>query len=635
MFDSVRKHQRVMLGVVLLLIFPAFVFFGLTGYEQMLGSRDDAAVVGGTRISRASVDEAHRQQIERMRSMLGEQIDVRLLDTPQARSQALESLITQQALFADANKRHITVTPAQIQKLVVSMPAFQGEDGQFSFDQYQLVLARNQRTPRMFENEIAQDFRTQAVTSVIQASAFEPRSVVERVFAAQEARRTVRAMLIDPKSLEAGLAPTDEQLRKYFDEHAERYRQPESVDLDYLVLERSKLTPEGKPSEDELKAFYEQNRARYGQPDSRRASHILFAVASGADEAARSAAREEAEKVLAEAKAAPERFAELAKAHSKDSGSAEAGGDLGFFDREMMVKPFADAAFSTAPGDFTPVVESEFGFHVIRVTEAREGGAKPFADVRGELVDTWNQQQAARRYAELAEQFRNLVYEQSDTLEPAAQKFALTVQKATGVPRTPAPGTAGPLGNARLLEAVYNDESLRGGRNIDAMEITPGVLVSARVAKHNPARALAFDEVKDRARAQWILDEAARLARERGEAELARLKALDAKSRAQTPEGFAPPDVITRAVSGELGPLAVTAAFAIPAADLPAFTGVDLGTRGYQLLQIEKAEGPAADAEQRRELYVTQYDQVAGQTDASIWVQDVLGRTEIERHRTN
>ena len=442
-------------------------------------------------------------------------------------------------------------------------------------------------------------------------------------------------MLIDPKTLEDGLAPTDEQLRKYFAENDERYRRPESVDLDYLVLERGKLPAEGAPSEDELKTFYEQNKARYGQPESRRASHILIAVAGGADAATRAAAKEEAEKVLAEAKAAPERFAELAKTHSKDPGSAEQGGDLGFFDREMMVKPFADAAFATPPGGFAPVVETEFGYHVIRVTEARDGGMKPFADVRAELVQVWNEQQGARRYAEVAEQFRNLVYEQSDTLEPAAQKFGLTVQKAAEVTRVPAPGAAGVLGNARLLEAVYNDESLRGGRNIEAMEIAPGVLVSARVAKHNPARSPAFDEVREQVRAHWILDEAARLARARGEAELARLKALDANARAQAPDGFAPPAVITRAVSGELGPLAVTAAFAIAAAELPAFTGVDLGSRGYQLLLIEKAEGPPADAEQRREMYATQYDQVAGQTDASIWIQDVLGRTEIERHRAN
>ena len=125
MFEAVRKHQRLMLALILLLIFPAFVFFGLSGYDSMVGGGNDVAVVDGTKIPRNAFDEAHRQQVERVQQMLGGQVDAKMFDTPAARAQTLESLITQQAILSEARSKYISVPPAQVQKAILGIDVWE------------------------------------------------------------------------------------------------------------------------------------------------------------------------------------------------------------------------------------------------------------------------------------------------------------------------------------------------------------------------------------------------------------------------------------------------------------------------------------------------------------------------------
>ena len=630
MFDAVRKHQRLMLGLILLLILPAFVFFGVSGYDQMIGGRDEVAVVGGEPITRSAFEQAHRQQIERMQQMLGNQVDVKLFDTPQARAQTLEALITQQALLAEARAKRIAVPPTDVQKAVLAIEGLTGADGRFDFERYRTLLAQQNLTPALFEAQIAQELTIQALGNAVQDSAITPKTVVDRIFAAQEAQRTVRTRLFDPKELETGLKPTDAQLRAFYDEQTDAFQLPETVDVEYLVLDRSRLAAATQPSDDELKSYYEQNKAQFNEPEQRRASHILVPVAADADAAAKSAARDKATRLLAEVRAAPDRFADIAKANSGDPGSAEQGGDLGFFDRDMMVKPFSDAAFALKENEIAELVESEYGFHVIRVTGVKGSGTKPFTEVRSQIETLWRQQQGAKRFVELAESFTNTVYEQSDSLEPAVKKFGLELQKAERVGRSPSPAASpgSPLANPRLLGLLFADDALKSRRNTEAIEAAPGLLVSARVAAHQPSRRQSFDEVRESVTGQWIAAEAAKRAREQGEKLLASLKS---GTGAAVPDGFSPAKPITRASPGDLSPAAVAEVFKLSPDTLPAHAGVDLGRLGYQVIRLEKAEGPDPTAESRRQLYAQQADRVAAQAAASAWIQSVKGRTSIER----
>ena len=633
MFDAVRKHQRLMLGLILLLILPAFVFFGVSGYDQMMGGGDEVAVVEGTKIPRQAFEEAHRQQVERLQEMLGGQVDVKLFDSPAARAQTLEGLITQQAVLAEARSKHIAVPPSEVQKAILGIEGLTGPDGKFDFSRYQTLLAQQNMTPAMFEARIAQDLTLQQLGNSVQRSVIVPKFVVDHIFRLQESQRTVRTRVIDPKDFESGVRPSDEQIAKYYEDNAAAFQVPESVDVEFVVLDRNQLASTAKIGDNELKAFYDSNKAQFTDPEQRRASHILIAVPADADQGAKTKAREKAEGVLAQVKAAPEKFEELAKTNSEDTGSAEQGGDLGFFARDMMVKPFSDAAFGMKEGEVSGLVQSEYGFHIIKVTGVKGSGEKPFEEVRPELESMVRQQQAATRYTESAESFTNTVYEQSDSLQPAAAKYSLELKKAQGVSRNPGASLPpdSPLRNPRLLGMLFSDEAIRDRRNTEAMEVAPGVLVSARVVQHHPEKRRALEEVKDEIKARVIAAEAARLAREEGEKLLASLKG-DSKgdSKAEL-DKFGTETTVSRASPGDLAPQVIEGIFKLPAQPLPAYGGVDLGPRGYYLVSLEKAGGPDPAAEERRQAYRQQVEQVLSQTAISAYIEEVKSRLSIER----
>jgi peptidyl-prolyl cis-trans isomerase D len=633
MFDAVRKHQKIMLGLVLLLIFPAFVFFGLSGYDQMISGGDEVAVVGGQKIPRQAFEQAHRQQVERLQQMLGGQVDAKMFDTPAARAQTLEGLVTQQAMLSEARSKHITVPPSDIQKAILGIEGLTGEDGKFDFSRYQTLLAQQNMTPAMFEAQIGQDLTLQQLANSVQNSAIVPKSVVDRLYRLQETQRTVRTRLFDAKDYETGIKPTDEQIAKYYEENPAAFQVPESVDVEYVRLDREALAAGSSIGDADLKAFYEQNKAQFSEPEQRRAAHILVAAGADADAPAKAAARAKAEKLLAELKAAPEKFAELAKANSDDPGSAEQGGDLGFFSADMMVKPFSDAAFAMKEGEISGLVQSEYGWHIIKVTGSKGSGAKPFDEVKPQLEALYRRQEAAKRYTELAESFTNTVYEQSDSLQPAAAKFSLELKKAEKLPRRPDASVPAdsPLRNQRVLDLIWGGEALQNKRNTEAIEVSPGVMISARVLQHHPATRLPLAEVKDQVQAQVIAAEAARLAKAEGEKLLAELKAGGAGQEPAL-EKFSPALTVTRADPKELAPPVVSEVFKLPVDPLPAYAGTDLAGAGYQVVRLEKVAGPAAEAEERRQMYQEQVQRVLAQTAVSAYVEQVKSRTSIERN---
>jgi peptidyl-prolyl cis-trans isomerase D len=405
------------------------------------------------------------------------------------------------------------------------------------------------------------------------------------------------------------------------------------VDVEYVVLDRQKMAAAAEISEDELKAFYQQNKAQFVDPEQRRASHILVEAAADADTATKEKARQKAEELLAQVKAAPEKFDEIARSSSDDTGSAEQGGDLGFFSRDMMVEAFSDAAFAMKEGEISGLVQSEYGFHIIKVTGSKGSGEKPFEEVRPEIEALYRQQQAARQYSEAAESFTNTVYEQSDSLQPAASRFSLEVKKAERVGRTPDPSLPAdsPLRNPQLLGMLFGDEALNEKRNTEALEVAPGVMVSARVVQHHPAKRQPLEEVKDQVKARVIAAEAARLAKAQGEKRLAALKGADQAEPAALEE-FAAATTVTRASPGDLAPQVVAEVFKLPAEPLPAYAGVDLGPGGYQLIRLEKVAGPDPTAEERRKAYHDQVERVLSQTAVSAYVEQVKSGISIERN---
>ncbi|MGD9945287.1 MAG: SurA N-terminal domain-containing protein [Burkholderiaceae bacterium] len=628
MFDSIRKHQRLLQFVLLVLIFPAFAFFGIQGYEGFFSADGALAKVAGDKVTRPEYEAAHQRQAAQLRQMLGDRFDSSLLDNPEARMQILDSLISQRALMADARANRVSVTDDQVRHMVRSIPGLTLPDGSFDRERYRQSLAAQGQSEAAFEAQVKADLAMQAMPDAITQTTLVPQSLVDRLIAAGEQTREVRELAFRPADFTSKVTPTDEDLTRFYEAQAALFETPETARVEYLTLSSDALAKQIKVTAEDVQHYYEQNKSRYATREQRRASHILVNAAESASQADKDAARAKAEALLKQLRDGAD-FAALAKAQSQDPGSAADGGDLGFFTPDMMVKPFSDAAFALKKGEISDVVQSEFGFHIIQLTDLREGNVRPLEAVRGEIEEEIRKQLAGTRYAEAAETFSNLVYEQADSLKPAAERLSLTVETADGLSRngSQALPPEHPLNDRKLLATLFSADSISSRRNTEAVDIGGGRLVSARLVDYQPVQRKPFEAVRDDVRQRFVLEEARKLAVQAGEA---RLKALQGGAAA---EGFSSPRAVSRATSAEFPMSAVEAVFRAPTAKLPSLTGADLGAQGYSIYQIVKVNLPdEKKVAELRQPYLQQLRQAYSQQALLDYLESVKSRTKIVKY---
>ncbi len=588
MFDLIRNHRRWMQFVLLLLILPSFVFVGIQGYSNFMERESALVKVAGESVTQQEFDAAVRGRLDQLRSMMGAQFDPQLFDTPAMRKAVLDEIINTRLIAAEASKNYFSASDDLLRTTIQAIPAVQ-ENGRFSNARYRDALAAQGMTPVMFEAQLRRDLALQQVLGPVAQSAVVPEAVMDRLVAAATERREIQMLRFAAADYRAKVEVTDDDVKAYYEANRSRFQLPERVDAQYVVLDQNAVTPNISVSDEDIKAYYEQNQARYRQEEQRRASHILVAVESGASEAAREEARKKAQALAEQAKAPNADFAKLARENSQDPGSAGNGGDLDWFGRGMMVKPFEDTAFALKEGEVSEVVPTDYGFHIIKLTGVRPAVVKPLAEVRNEIVEEIKQQQAARRFAEAAEQFTNLVYEQSDTLEPAAQKFGLKIQEAQGIGRSGQPGND-VLGNPKVAQALFSEEVLQEKRNSGVIELAPNRLAAVRVTRHIPSTVQPLDEVAATIRQQLTDERAMGLAREEGEK---RLKALREQDSTQ---GFGAPVTVARNAPQGVAPTVVDAVMKAPTDKLPAFVGTTTGDAYViaRVLKVEAAPKPEA-----------------------------------------
>jgi peptidyl-prolyl cis-trans isomerase D len=587
-FDFVHKNKRIVQIILGLLIIP-FAIWGLESYTTFRGGRDTVATVNGMEISQREFAEELRRQQEQMRRMFGGAIDPAALDSPESRRMVLEGLIAQRLLAAEVGRGHMFMSREAVIDAITSAPEFQ-EDGKFSAAKYSAYLAERGVTDQGNVAELQRQIPLARYASAISETAIAPRTVAARLASLEAQKREVSEARISEEQFLPQVKIDDAQAKAYYDANLADYRAPERVRAEYVVLSAEALAREDPPTEAEVKAAYDARASQFRVEEQRRASHILVK-----DKA-------EAEKLLAEVRKSPGRFAELAKKHSQDPGSAEKGGDLGFFGRGMMVKPFEDAVFKLAQNEMQ-VVESEFGFHVLRVTGIQGSKARPYEEVKKDLVEELARLKGQRKFAEAAEAFSNTVYEQADSLKPAAERFKLQVQ-TTGWIAKSARQELGALDNPKLLSALFSSDAIMNKRNTDAIEVAPSTLVAARVIEHQPAAQRSFEEVKAQIVSQLRQREASALALKEGTAKLEKLKkGEDAGVKWSAPRQVSrrdaqgmPSNVLRQVVSADTS-------------KLPAYVGIPLPDAGYVLLRISRVidepvkEGDAQLSARAAQLY--------------------------------
>jgi peptidyl-prolyl cis-trans isomerase D len=578
MFEFVRTHRNWMMLFILVLILPSFVFFGIQGYNSYVDKDGALATVDGAPITQQEYDVALRERVERLRQGLGPNFDPKLLETPEARAAVLDQLVLDRALANEATKANVVVTVDRLREFISNVPAFQ-QDGKFSYDRYKAFLASRGQSEAAFEQSLRNDLRKQTFVQAVVESAITPKHVIDRIEHILLQQREVRELRFPAEQFASKVSITDAQVAEYYQANRTQFEIPESVRVEYVVLSPETIAGSVKVSEESVKSYYEQNKARYGTEEQRRASHILIA-SEGSDKAG---ARKKAEEILAKVKANPNDFAKFARENSKDPGSAAQGGDLGFFGRGMMVKTFEETAYRLNAGEISDVVETDFGFHIIRVTEIKPAQARPFAEVRADIERELKNQQAQKSFTEAADQFTNLVYEQADSLQPAVQKLNLKLLSADNLTRAGLLPHLGP----RVVEAIFAEDSLKNRRNTQAIEVATNTLVSARVLEHRPASVQPLDKAAPEIRQLLERREAVRLAREAGEQRLAELR------KEPSDAGFSAPKVVSRRQPQDMPPDALIEVLRIPADKLPQFVGAEIGTdfrsgsgAGYVIVRV-------------------------------------------------
>jgi peptidyl-prolyl cis-trans isomerase D len=611
MFDFVRQHNRLFQFILLLLILPSFAFVGMQGYTSMMGGANaGVASVDGRKITQAEWDVAQREQADRVRRQ-NPTVDAKQLDTPEVKHQALESLVTERTLRAAAEHQHFTPSPEVVSARFWNDPQFaflRNPDGTVN----KAILAAQGLSPSGFLERLRQDYALRQVTTPVETSALAGAANAKLAFDSLLQQREVQLQRFDVKDFAAKLNPSDADIEAFYKEpaNAAKFQLPESAQIQYVVLDVEALKKDVSFTEEDLRKYYEENASRYGVPEERRASHILIKVDRSAPAEERAKAKAKAEELLAQVRKNPASFADVAKKNSQDEGSAVNGGDLDFFGRGAMVKEFDAAVYAMKQGEISNLVETDFGFHIIQMTGARGGEKKPFDAVRAEVEGEVRKQLAQRRYAEAAEQFGNLVYEQSDSLQPAADKLKLQVQTAT-VTRQPQAGAAGPLASAKLLDAVFGNDALRNKRNTESIETGPSQLVSARVTQYSPARVPPLADVKDKVRAQLVNKLASAEARKAGEARLAALKATPADTA-----GLDAAVTISRAKPATFTRAQLEAVLGADAAKLPATVGVAADDGSYivvRINQLKPRDAAVIDDARAAQQYASAWARAEGQ----------------------
>jgi len=591
MFDYVRKHTKIMMGLLFLLIIPSFVLFGIDGYNRFREQGQTVARVGGHDINQGEWDAAHKMEVERLRASMPT-LDAKLLDSPQARYATLERLVRERVLAQAAESSHLVTSDLRLARALQETPAIAAlrrADGTLDMERYRQLVGSQGMTPEMFEARLRNDLSLRQVEAGVLQTGFAAPAMADLALNAFYERREIQLARFNTADFAAKANPTDADLEAFYQANQALFQAPEQANIEYLVLDLDAVMKSISLNEQDLKSYYEQNVARLSGIEERRASHILIAAAKDGSDAERQKAKTRAEELLAQVRQAPERFADVARKHSQDTGSASQGGDLDFFARGAMVKPFEDAAFALKKGEISGVVESDFGYHIIKLTDIKAPKQKSFAELRASLEADLKNQQARTKYAEAAEAFANGVYEQSDSLKPVADKLKLEVQSASKVLRQPAPGAKGVLANAKFLEAVFSTETVSNKRNSEAVEVGPSQLAAARITQYTPARTLPLAEVRAAVRERVVNARAAELARQEGEKQLAAWKASPAQTQLQGAQ------VVSRDQSQSLPAALLDAVLRADVSSQPVFVGVDLGARGYAIVRVNKRiERPVA-----------------------------------------
>jgi peptidyl-prolyl cis-trans isomerase D len=629
MLLAIRERVMGLVGWVLLGILGiAFSFFGLNWYFQS-DSRIFAATVNGVDIPLGEHQRAYQLLRAQVQERLGGAYDPALINEAALKKSALEQLIREQLLLQDAEAAGFAISPQLVAARIGAVQGFQ-EDGRFSKERYERALRLQGMNPTEFEWRLSREMLTQQIVNGIAGTAAPTATTADMAYQLQGQQRRFSHLTLPLARFTDQVEISDEDISAWYDSHLDAFMTPERVRVQYLELRAEDIEMPDDIDEEVLRQLYEDQPDRFITPEERQARHILISLPADADDDTVAAARAEAEAILQRLDDG-EDFGELARTESDDPGSASNGGDLGFFGRGLMTPEFELAVFELEKGGRSDIVRSPFGFHIIELTDIRPEVVRPFEEARAELVAEYQAEQRSEQFYDRSELLANLVFEQPDTLQAAADALELEVQTSDWLTRE---GGAGIGEYPQVAAMAFQAEILEGGANSEPVEISTEHLVVIRNLEHEPATARPLDDVREDVQQQLLDSRARELARVHGDELLARLRGGTPFADIAAGEGLEVADsgLIDRQ-SQTAEPRLVQEAFLLPApaTDSISATGITLASGDYVLLQLHEVKpGDTAglsDADRKR--LRQEIGRIQGLSETAALVEDLRSRAVI------
>jgi len=618
MLEKFRSYAQTKAAqVILALILIPFALFGIDSYLNQAGNNLSIAKVNGYKIALPEYNRAIENVRNRMMTE-GKKVDPAMFDSFEFKESVVDGLISKQLVNNDIKKSKFKITDQQLSQYIIGMPEFQ-KDGKFSQELYDKVLQNNQLTPKKFEESIRNDLLIQQVRDGLQKLTFIPPNNLAETLKATSQQREISVAEFKTKEYMAKANIAEKEMQAFYDQNKSKFLAPEQVKAEFVVFSLASILPTINVTEDEIKTFYKTNSDKYQNQQQREASHILIAASKNAAPAEKAKAKAKAEELLSQIRKNPKQFEELATKYSQDPESAKKGGELGAFGRGMMVKPFDDAVFSMKVNEISNIVESDFGYHIIKLTKIiGEGGSfdsmKP--QIKAELI----YQKGQEKFAALAEEFSNKVYEQSSSLDAVSKKFNLPIQKTDWISRNDSDKF---FKNETLMNALYSKESIKDHRNTEAIEVTPNNLISARVVDYKAQSSKPFTDVKKNIEDYLKFEAAKKTVASEGEAALKTISDTSRKIDWQ------PAVLVDRKNTKGLSEAVINHAYKMPTDKLPSYSGFVDGNNGYVIVKVNKVSFPNDNNEENKKAFALDYTEALTSEYLSAYLKGLKAKASV------
>ena len=531
MLDFVRTKQK---SIIIKLVFGLIILSFVIGYAMLTSPGDGtqngqpniAVKVNGTAVAFSDFQAAYGNLYQLYQNIYQEQFTPTLERQLKLAQKAVDGLINQTLMLEEAKRQGLEIGKQELIDAIAKVPAFQ-QNGAFSKDRYLQVLGAQRLTTEEFEEMQRRDLLVGKVRDSLQKNVTVTDAEIEQEYRDSQEKLELEVVRIAPAAFEKQVRVTDSELAAFFETRKEEFRAPERIALSHIEFLPQRYVDEVTFDDAELEVFYRRNLDRFETPEQARAAHILVRVPDGADEAMRKQKRDQAEKLLAEAKGGKD-FAALAREFSDDKASAVNGGDLGSFTRGTMVPTFEQAVFNLKPGEISSLVETQFGYHIIKLNTLVEAKVLPLTEVADEIKRGLRIEKARQLAFEKAMDAYN-VNRKGGSLQAAAQAAGLEVHQTGLFARDEAAGVLG------RNEEIVNAAFLLGDGELGRPVVTEKGVILFALKERVPSRIPALAEVRAQIEQAYRGEQAKSLAKAAAERLLATAKAgggLTAPARA-------------------------------------------------------------------------------------------------------